>query len=47
MLRREVVGQARPVDTMLQVNRFVDQDWLVEVEADAVIADTSAWIPPP
>ena len=23
--------------------RFVDPDWLVEIEADAVVADSTAW----
>ena len=27
----------RPVDTIMQVNTFVDPDWLVEIEVDAVI----------
>jgi enamine deaminase RidA (YjgF/YER057c/UK114 family) len=27
-----------PVNTTLQVTRFVDPDWLVEVEVDAVVA---------
>jgi hypothetical protein len=25
------------------VDGFVDSDWLVEIEADAVIADSAAW----
>ena len=27
----------RPANTTMQVSRFIDPDWLVEVEADAVI----------
>ena len=27
----------RPVNTVMQVSRFIDPDWLVEVEADAVV----------
>jgi enamine deaminase RidA (YjgF/YER057c/UK114 family) len=27
----------RPVNTIMQVSRFIDPDWLVEIEADAVI----------
>lgn len=42
-VRKEFVGHVRPVDTIMQVDRFVDPDWLVEVEADAVIADSTAW----
>src|SRR5512134_511249 len=29
----------RPVNTIVQVSRFIDPDWLVEIEADAVIDD--------
>ena len=29
----------RPVDTVVQVTGFIDPEWLVELEADAVIAD--------
>lgn len=42
-VRREVVGHVKPVDTIMQVDGFVDPDWLVEIEADAVIADSAAW----
>ena len=28
----------RPVNTVLQVVRFIDPDWLVEVEVDAVVS---------
>jgi enamine deaminase RidA (YjgF/YER057c/UK114 family) len=27
----------RPASTIVQVSRFIDDDWLVEIEADAVI----------
>ena len=30
---------ARPVDTIMAVTRFVNPEWLVEIEVDAVIAD--------
>lgn len=33
----EVFGTIRPVTTLMQVNAFVDPDWLVEIEAEAVI----------
>jgi enamine deaminase RidA (YjgF/YER057c/UK114 family) len=29
----------RPANTVMQVSRFIDPDWLVEIEADAVIDD--------
>lgn len=34
----EVFGAIRPVTTLMQVTAFVDPDWLVEIEAEAVIA---------
>jgi enamine deaminase RidA (YjgF/YER057c/UK114 family) len=33
----EVFGSIRPANTMLQVSGFVSPDWLVEIEADAVV----------
>jgi enamine deaminase RidA (YjgF/YER057c/UK114 family) len=35
----EVFGSIRPANTVMQVVRFIDPDWLVEVEADAVLGD--------
>jgi len=33
----EFFRDIRPVNTIMQVSRFIDPDWLVEFEADAVI----------
>ena len=33
----EFFRDVRPANTVMQVSRFIDPDWLVEVEADAVI----------
>jgi enamine deaminase RidA (YjgF/YER057c/UK114 family) len=33
----EVFRDIRPVNTIMQVSRFIDPDWLVEIEADAVL----------
>ena len=33
----EFFRDIRPVNTIMQVSRFVDPDWLVEIEADAVV----------
>ena len=33
----EYFGSIRPANTIMQVTRFIDPDWLVEFEADAVI----------
>ncbi|WP_245218178.1 MULTISPECIES: RidA family protein [unclassified Ruegeria] len=30
---------ARPVDTIMAIERFVNPEWLVEIEVDAVVAD--------
>jgi len=30
-------GEIRPVSTIFQVSRFIDADWLVEIEADGVV----------
>ena len=35
----EFFRDIRPANTILQVVRFIDPDWLVEIEADAVIDD--------
>jgi enamine deaminase RidA (YjgF/YER057c/UK114 family) len=44
----EIFGEIRPASTMIQVSRFIDPEWLVEIEADAVVTDDpkdwqSAW----
>jgi enamine deaminase RidA (YjgF/YER057c/UK114 family) len=33
----EFFGQIRPASTIMQVSRFIDPDWLVELEADAIV----------
>jgi enamine deaminase RidA (YjgF/YER057c/UK114 family) len=38
-VRAEYFRDIRPVDTVVQVTGFIDPEWLVELEADAVIAD--------
>ncbi len=35
----EFFKDVRPANTVMQVGRFIDPDWLVEIEADAVIAE--------
>jgi enamine deaminase RidA (YjgF/YER057c/UK114 family) len=32
----EFFRDIRPVNTIMQISRFIDPDWLVEIEADAV-----------
>src|SRR5215469_9570721 len=33
----EVFGTIRPACTFVQVSRFIDPEWLVEIEADAIV----------
>ena len=33
----EFFGEIRPASTFVEVSRFIDADWLVEMEADAVV----------
>jgi enamine deaminase RidA (YjgF/YER057c/UK114 family) len=46
----EIFGSIRPASTMVQVSGLIDPDWLVEIEADAVIGEggdiwQNAWAP--
>ena len=41
-VRAEYFKEIRPVDTIMQVSRFVNPEWLVEFEADAVVSDGTA-----
>jgi len=36
-VRKEYFLDVRPVDTIMAVDRFVNPEWLVELEADAII----------
>jgi enamine deaminase RidA (YjgF/YER057c/UK114 family) len=33
----EFFGNIRPANTIVQVVRFIDPDWLIEIEADAIV----------
>jgi enamine deaminase RidA (YjgF/YER057c/UK114 family) len=35
----ELFRDIRPANTIMQVARFIDPEWLVEIEADAVVRD--------
>ena len=39
LVHGEFFSNIRPANTVMQVTRFIDPDWLVEIEADAVIGD--------
>jgi enamine deaminase RidA (YjgF/YER057c/UK114 family) len=41
-VRKKFCVAAKPVDTIMQITRFVNPEWLVEVEVDAVIADRAS-----
>lgn len=38
----EIFSGIRPASTIVQVTRFVDPEWLVETEVDAVVTDACA-----
>jgi enamine deaminase RidA (YjgF/YER057c/UK114 family) len=38
----EVFGEIRPATSMVEVSRLIDPDMLVEIEADAIVAEPSA-----
>ncbi|GJL80601.1 MAG: hypothetical protein DHS20C01_02350 [marine bacterium B5-7] len=38
-VRAKYFRDVKPVDTIMQVTRFVNPEWLVEFEADAIVAD--------
>jgi enamine deaminase RidA (YjgF/YER057c/UK114 family) len=35
----EMFADIRPVSTVLEVSQFIDPEWLVEIEASAIISD--------
>ena len=37
MVHGEFFRDIRPVNTIMQISRFIDPEWLVEIEADAVV----------
>jgi enamine deaminase RidA (YjgF/YER057c/UK114 family) len=39
LVHGEFFGGIRPANTVMQVVRFIDPDWLVEIEADAVVEE--------
>ena len=38
-VRKEYFADIRPADTIMAVTRFVNPEWLIEIEVDAVIAN--------
>ncbi len=41
-VRKAYCRASKPVDTIVEVNRFVNPEWLVEIEVDAVVSDEAA-----
>lgn len=39
VVRKSFLGDSRAAETIVEVSRFVDADWRIEVEVDAVISD--------
>ena len=37
-VRASYFKNIKPVDTIMQVSRFIDPNWLIEIEVDAIIA---------
>ena len=37
--RKRYCRESRPVDTIMAIDRFVNPEWLVEIEVDAVVSD--------
>jgi enamine deaminase RidA (YjgF/YER057c/UK114 family) len=40
-VRAEYFKKIKPVDTVMQVTRFINPEWLVEIEVDAVVESKS------
>ncbi len=38
-VRGEYFSEIRPVDTVVQVSQFINPEWLVEIEVDAIVPD--------
>jgi enamine deaminase RidA (YjgF/YER057c/UK114 family) len=38
-VRAEYFKEIKPVDTIMQVSRFINPEWLIEIEVDAIISD--------
>jgi enamine deaminase RidA (YjgF/YER057c/UK114 family) len=38
-VKAEYFHNIRPVETIMEVSRFINPEWLVEIEVDAIIAD--------
>jgi hypothetical protein len=37
--RKPYCQDARPVDTIMAIERFINPEWLVEIEVDAVVSE--------
>lgn len=39
-VRGEYFRESRPVDTVMQINSFINPEWLIEIEVDAIVIET-------
>lgn len=37
-MKRQLISSGSPFESIVEVSRFIDPDWRVEIEADAVVA---------
>lgn len=42
LVRGEYFKDIQPVDTVMEVSRFIKSEWLVEIEVDVVVANGDA-----
>jgi len=40
-VRGKYCREAKPVDTIVEDSRFIDPDWLIEIEVDAIVAENT------
>lgn len=40
-IRKQYLAGVAPADTIFEVQRFINPEWLVEIEADAIVSDGS------
>ena len=38
-VRAEYFKEIKPVDTIMEVSRFINPEWLIEIEVDAIVSD--------
>jgi enamine deaminase RidA (YjgF/YER057c/UK114 family) len=41
-VKGEYFADIRPVDTIMQISTFIDPEWLLEIEVDAIVEENSS-----